>query len=58
MTIHLDGPGVSIDDVVAVARGHERVALTDAAGERMAAARLRGVDRVRRHGHRGDTARP
>jgi histidine ammonia-lyase len=39
MTIHLDGPGVSIDDVVAVARGHERVALTDAAGERMAAAR-------------------
>lgn len=39
MTIHLDGPGVSIDDVVAVARGDEPVELTEPALERMAAAR-------------------
>jgi histidine ammonia-lyase len=39
MTIHLDGPGVSIDDVVAVARRDEHVELTDSAVERMAAAR-------------------
>ncbi|MCB0968205.1 MAG: histidine ammonia-lyase [Ilumatobacter sp.] len=39
MTIHLDGPGVTIDDVVAVARGAEPVQLTDAAIERMDAAR-------------------
>ncbi len=45
MTINLDGPGVSIDDVVAVARGHSRVELTDAALERMAASR-RVVERL------------
>ena len=45
MTIHLDGPGVSIDDVIAVARHAERVELTDAAIERMAAARAI-VDRL------------
>lgn len=37
--IHLDGPGVTIDDVVAIAREHERAKLTDAALTRMAAAR-------------------
>ena len=35
MTIRLDGPGVTIADVVEVARNHEPVALTDAALERM-----------------------
>ena len=45
MTIHLDGPGVSIDDVIAVARRAERVELTDAAVDRMAAARAI-VDRL------------
>ena len=45
MTIHLDGPGVSIDDVIAVARRAERVELTDGAIERMAAARAI-VDRL------------
>ncbi len=39
MTIQLDGPGVTIDDVVAVARGGERVVLTAGALERLAAAR-------------------
>lgn len=39
MTVQLDGPGVTIDDVVAVARHAERVELTTAAIERMAAAR-------------------
>ncbi len=39
MTIHLDGPGVTISDVVAVARRAEPVELTPAAIERMAAAR-------------------
>lgn len=39
MTIQLDGPGVTIDDVVAVARQAERVELTAAAMERMSAAR-------------------
>ncbi len=39
MTIQLDGPGVTIADVVAVARQAEAVQLTPAAMERMAAAR-------------------
>lgn len=39
MTIHLDGPGVTIGDVVAVARRGEPVALTSSALERMAEAR-------------------
>jgi histidine ammonia-lyase len=39
MTVHLDGPGVTIADVVAVARQAEPVELTPAAIERMAAAR-------------------
>ena len=39
MTIQLDGPGVTIDDVVAVARHAERVELTAAAVERMTATR-------------------
>jgi len=39
MTIRLEGPGVSIDDVVAVARGGERVVLTDGAIQRLKAAR-------------------
>lgn len=39
MTIQLDGPGVTIDDVVAVARQSEQVELTASAIERMAAAR-------------------
>ncbi|MFT4773409.1 MAG: histidine ammonia-lyase [Candidatus Azotimanducaceae bacterium] len=39
MTIHLDGPGVTIADVAAVARQYEPVELTAAAVERMAAAR-------------------
>ena len=39
MTIRLDGPGVTIDDVVAVARHGEPVELTSAAVQRMAAAR-------------------
>ena len=39
MTINLDGPGVTIDDVVAVAREGSRVELTDSAMQRMAAAR-------------------
>ncbi len=38
-TVYLDGPGVSIDDVVAVARRGAVVELTDAAVERMEAAR-------------------
>ena len=38
-TVYLDGPGVSIDDVVAVARRGAVVELTDAAVERMDAAR-------------------
>ena len=37
MTIHLDGPGVTIDDVIAVARRGEPVELTDSAIDRMAA---------------------
>ena len=40
MTIQLDGPGVTIDDVVAVARNAEPVELTVAAVERMTAARV------------------
>jgi len=39
MTIHLEGPGTTIADVVAVARRGEAVELTEAAVERMAAAR-------------------
>ncbi len=39
MTVHLDGPGVTIADVVAVGRHDERVALTDSALERMRRAR-------------------
>jgi len=39
MTVHLDGPGVSIADVVAVGRRAEPVELTDGANERMADAR-------------------
>jgi histidine ammonia-lyase len=39
VTIDLDGPGVTIDDVLAVARRGERVELTDAAIARMAASR-------------------
>ena len=35
MTVQLDGPGVTIDDVLAVASEGERVELTDAAIERM-----------------------
>ena len=38
-TVYLDGPGVSIDDVVAVARRGAVVELTDAAVDRMDAAR-------------------
>ena len=39
MSIRLDGPGVTISDVVAVARRGEQVRLGDAARQRMAAAR-------------------
>jgi histidine ammonia-lyase len=39
VTVHLDGPGVTIGDVVAVARRRERIELTDAANERMARSR-------------------
>ena len=39
MTVQLDGAGVSVADVVAVARGGEQVRLSDAAMARMAAAR-------------------
>jgi histidine ammonia-lyase len=39
MTISLEGPGVTIDQVVSVARNNERVELSDAALDRMAAAR-------------------
>jgi histidine ammonia-lyase len=39
VTVHLDGPGVTIDDVLAVARRDERVELTEAAIERMARSR-------------------
>jgi histidine ammonia-lyase len=39
MTVRLDGPGVTIDDVVAVARHHEPIELTAAADARMAASR-------------------
>lgn len=39
MTVHLDGPGVTIEDVVQVARQGVRVELTEAAIERMARAR-------------------
>ncbi len=39
MTIRLDGPGVTIEDVVAVARGGEEVVLTLGAIDRLAAAR-------------------
>ncbi|NND76027.1 MAG: histidine ammonia-lyase [Ilumatobacter sp.] len=39
MTIWLDGPGVTVADVVAVARHGDAVELTDAAVERMRAAR-------------------
>lgn len=39
MTIMLEGPGVTIDNVVAVARNHAPVALTAGAVERMASAR-------------------
>lgn len=45
MTILLDGPGLTIDDVVAVARRAESVEFTDAAVERMAASR-RVVERL------------
>lgn len=43
--VALDGPGVSIADVIAVARWHASVTLTDAALERMATARAI-VDRL------------
>ena len=39
MTIQLNGPGVTIEDVASVARDHERIELTPDAIERMAAAR-------------------
>ena len=39
MTVELDGAGVTVPDVVAVARGGEQVRLSDAAMARMAAAR-------------------
>ena len=39
MTVLLEGPGVTVSDVVGVARRGERVRLTDGALERMAAAR-------------------
>lgn len=39
MTVELDGAGVTVSDVVAVARHREQVQLTDAAMARMAAAR-------------------
>ena len=39
MTVQLDGPGVSVADVVAVARHGEAVRLSDAAAARMAASR-------------------
>ena len=39
MTVELDGPGVTVEDVVAVARHREHVRLTEAAAARMAAAR-------------------
>jgi histidine ammonia-lyase len=39
MTLELDGPGLGIADVVAVARRYEPVALTDSAIDRMAEAR-------------------
>ena len=39
MTMNLDGPGVTIADVVAVARNHVPVALSNAALERMDSAR-------------------
>ena len=39
MTVELDGPGVTVSDVVAVARHRQPVRLTDAAVARMAAAR-------------------
>ncbi len=39
ITVHLDGPGVTIDDVVAVARHGASVELTPSAVARMAAAR-------------------
>ena len=45
MTVELDGPGVTVPDVVAVARGREQVRLSDAAMARMAAAR-RVVERL------------
>ena len=45
MTITLDGPGVTIDDVVAVARAGAEVQLSDAALDRMAASRA-VVDRL------------
>ena len=45
VTIQLDGPGVTIGDVVAVARHSARVELTDSAVERMAASRA-VVDRL------------
>ena len=43
--IRLDGPGVTVDEVVAVARTHEEVELTAAAIDRMAASRAI-VDRL------------
>lgn len=39
MSVELEGPGVTISDVVAVARRREQVRLTDAAIERMAVSR-------------------
>jgi histidine ammonia-lyase len=39
MTVRLDGPGVTIDDVVAVARDGQSIELTAAAESRMAASR-------------------
>lgn len=45
MTVVLDGPGVTIDDVVAVARDGAQIMLADAAVARMAASRA-VVDRL------------
>jgi histidine ammonia-lyase len=69
MTIQLNGPGVTIDDVVAVARGGEAVELTATALDAMARARavvdrldrgrapVRHLHRLRGVGHRVDSTR-
>ena len=45
MTVQLDGPGVTVADVIAVGRGGATVGLTDGANDRMADARAI-VDRL------------